>query len=161
MSIQAEHKEWLDLVFPGQRPRLPATVMLEEAGELLQAISKREQSAQFGEDGRFVGTDWAAEILDAIGDCGIAFCSLCNTVSWDFAEAMCTTDAAELSLDDPLFVAVDLLTTAASIVVEPYSYPLALRYVELLKAAALCVDVDLEKAVEVTWKKVKSRRRGK
>lgn len=154
--IQAEHKEWIERMFPDQPPVLPATVMLEEVGELLQALSKKAQAETYGLDSRYDAVDWRAEIVDAIGDCGISACSLCNASGWDFQD-MLQLPAAAVSLEDALLIAVDLITVAAALVIDPYSRSLASRYMELLRAIAEVTDVHLEKAIVTTWIQVKER----
>src|SRR5260221_7052648 len=83
-KMQTEHREWLAKMYPDQPLWIPAAGMIEEAGELMHACLKREQADMWGEEGRYAGVDWTAEISDAIGDCAIYCCSLCNALNLDF-----------------------------------------------------------------------------
>ena len=154
--MQAEHKEWVDRKYPNQPPEIPAAGCVEEAGELLHAVLKLQQIGLWGEDARYTVIQSRANLVDAIGDCGIYACSLCNANEWDFEEIWRTPryyneGRAVLQL------AVELVAAAAHMAALPKSRAGLCEYVARLKSVAHAMGIDATTAVEVTWTKVRER----
>lgn len=155
--IQAEHKEWVDRMFPGQLPEMPAAVMLEEAGELVQALAKTSQERRYGKEPRYTAVDWRAKLVDAVGDCAISACSLCNANGWDF-ETLCG-NLAKSATDDPLYIAVDVVQAAVCQVIDPKSVACCADYLAVLRRLCVSIDLSFEECVRTTWDQVKRRSR--
>lgn len=156
--IQAEHREWVQRLFPDQPPALPAALMLEEAGELVQALSKAAQERVYGKEPRYASTDWRAKVEDAVGDCAISACSLCNANGWDF-DKMLAESGAVLAVDDPLYIAVDVVQTAVCSVIDPRDVSCVAQYLRDLRALCAAIELDLEGCIRTTWDVVKRRTR--
>lgn len=158
MNIQAEHKLWADRMFPGQLPSLPAAVMLEEAGELVQALSKASQERVYGKEPRYSSVDWKDKLEDAIGDCAIAACSLCNANGWDFEELLASA-AVPVATDDPLYLAVDVVQVAVCVVIDPQDRGCAIEFLGHLRTLCASIELSFEHCVFTTWDRVKRRTR--
>jgi hypothetical protein len=156
--MQEEHKVWLDANFPGQLAWQPAAGMVEEAGELLRAVLKLDQSRAYGPEPRHANTDWYAEMEDAIGDCAVFTCSLCNTMGWNYSamvqSAVYPADGAPV-----LDLACRLVKAGADAAMVRNPAQHVLLYLSLLKAVAAALSVDFERAVAATWAEVKRRDR--
>lgn len=150
-AIQADHSTWVDRKYPGQRPEVPAAGMVEEAGELLHALLKLEQTRIWGEDPRY--GDLAADLEDAIGDCAIYMVSYCNAMQrlWD-----CKLEVYRPPAGSPLTLAVELVGAAVGHY-KSRADSLFRRYECLLCTIATRTDVDFETAVLNTWHRVKLR----
>ncbi len=158
-SFQEEHRQWLATMYPNQDPVFPAAGMLEEAGELMHALLKNQGRHVWGEEVRYAGTDWNAAIVDAIGDCAIYACSLCNAMGWNFgtiAMEAWNFIAEPRSAFSDVAKLVQIGTFAAS---EPTNHVWALAYLRQLGAIAANWNLDIRNCIAVTWDKVKERKR--
>lgn len=155
-TLQLEHAAWIAEKYPGQMPKIPAVGCLEEAGELVHAILKIEQVRLWGEDSRHRVAELRVKLVDAVGDCGIFACSLCNANEWDFAEAW-TAEGAVVRRSDALDAAIVLVQLAADIALEPMDCERLYNYIGQLKYVAHCFGLDAEAAVRATWLEVKCR----
>lgn len=155
--IQAEHRAWAERMFPSQPPSLPAAVMLEEAGELIQAMSKASQELAYGKEPRYASVDWHAKLVDAVGDCAIAACSLCNANGWDFSVLLC--NLAKSPVDDPLYLALDVVQAAVHQVVDPRSVEACTDFLAVLRLLCVRLELNFEECIRTTWAKVKERTR--
>lgn len=155
--VQAEHMEWLRSNYPGQTPLFPAVGMVEEAGELVHALLKREQERKWGSEPRYEGTDWGAQLEDAIGDCALYACSLCNTVHWDFERLLGAV--GELPAESPFDGACRLVRIAGGMVTDPADEPMCAMYLACLQGVSRAVGVQFAEAVVRTWEEVKRRSR--
>jgi NTP pyrophosphatase (non-canonical NTP hydrolase) len=155
--LQREHKEWVDREYPNQQAWMPAVGCVEEAGELLHVMLKRQQYEVYGEDGRYKDVDWAAELKDAIGDCAIFVCSLANTEGWDFSLIM-QSASCYMVFTNLQQAAVELVRKGADIVDNP-SLNNARLYIRILHDVANLANVDFDDAILTTWTKVRERRR--
>lgn len=151
--LQAEHKAWLDIMYPGQPWQLPAAGMVEEAGELLHAILAKEREAIWGLDHRY--KDLSEDIEDAIGDCAIYACSLCNAMEWHFVELTLGTSKDD---GDNLALAVSLIAIGAVNFKEPSEVNVR-HYLSYLKRLACRFGIPFWATIQKTWAKVKERRR--
>lgn len=160
-NLQSEHKAWLDVMYPGQPWELPAAGMVEEAGELLHAILAKEREAIWGPDHRY--KDLSGDIEDAIGDCVIYACSLCNAMDWSFAE-LSASDTKRTELYCTLYgsshlsQAVSLVRVAADNCEQPLEVNVA-HYIDRLWSLSMMLDIPFWSVVVKTWTKVKERRR--
>ena len=155
-ELQGEHFVWVSSMYPNQPAWLPAAGMVEEAGELLHTVIKVHQCRTWGPEARYVNTDWYAEMVDAIGDCAIYVCSLCNAKGWILSSA--DSDRVNISGCTLLQLAIDLLRTAADNVTEPLILRTS-RYLALLKGICHIAEIDFMQAVTHTWAEVKGRNR--
>ena len=157
-NLQAEHKEWVDRMFPGQKPWLPAACCVEEAGELLHCIIKIDQSKAWGCEPRYQTADWDAKLKDAVGDCAISACSLCNANGWSFDDAMCETEFNSSGHTTLLLVA-ELIQTAAKMAINPSVRLYLVTYLAILRAIARELGLSFAVAVKETWEEVRTRDR--
>ena len=155
MTFQQEHAEWLEANFPNQNPWMPAASMVEEAGELFHALLKLEQSKAYGRESRYVDCDFAAMLVNAVGDCAIYCCSLCNSNGWSYSELTGSFDVQGSTL---LQLASEMLQCAAKLAVNPGVKLHATLYMGLLRHIAVVCDVDFDVAVATTWREVKARK---
>lgn len=157
-QLQIEHAVWVDKKYPNQRPKIPAVGCLEEAGELVHAILKLELVQTWGEDSRHKLADLRVKLVDAIGDCGVFACSLCNANEWDFAEIW--HDAVPMYVDSDvpvLDVAIEFVQKSAHLALYPTEVDGLSYYVSQLKTVALLLGLDAEIAIRTTWQTVKER----
>jgi NTP pyrophosphatase (non-canonical NTP hydrolase) len=154
-KMQIEHAEWLVHEYPEQPPWMPAVGCVEEAGELLHAVLKREQMLMYGEHPRFDGTDWQAEMVDAIGDCAVYACSLCNACGWSFQDLM---ETEEQECEDATEAAYELIHAAVQ-VAEHLRVHYLEAYISFLKGAATSLNIRFDWAVSQTWEVVRRRHR--
>lgn len=155
-KLQVEHAEWLNKKYPNQPPEMPAAGCLEEAGELLHAILKMQQVQIWGEDNRYKLVTLRTNLIDAIGDCGIYACSLCNACNWNF-ELVWTLAEQSLVSSDPLKSATELIVAASRVAMNPYDVDLLVEFVKQLKLIAHNYGLDAEIATRVAWETVKCR----
>jgi NTP pyrophosphatase (non-canonical NTP hydrolase) len=156
-QLQAEHAEWLAREYPRQEAWMPASGMVEEAGELLHALVQRGQEVLHGKHPRYSSADWQLELEDAVGDCALYVCSLCNTLGWDFAGVVRESHALEGGTST-LDVASELVVQAVN-VVRDTTLRGAIDYLCLLRTVASRLSVDFDRAVRSTWARVKLRQR--
>ncbi len=152
-NLQAEHREWIEKKYPDQPPEIPAAGCVEEAGELMHAVLKLEQVRLWGEDARYKLPELRLELVDAIGDCAIYGCSLCNANGWSFE----LPSTYSRSSPPVLELATELVIAAALVAKSPRNQQLLVEYLEALSVVATATGVDLETAVEVTWREVRCR----
>lgn len=157
-ALQREHAEWLRENFPGQEPLFPAVGMVEEAGELMHALLKLQQSARWGKEPRYARKDWTAAIRDGIGDCALYTVSLCNTQGWSYRRMLERADSLALVLP-PLEYALRAVSAAALVVRQPSSEVLASGYSEMVHCLARSMGLDFKDPVLATWEVVSRRRR--
>lgn len=155
-ELQSEHKEWLSRMYPGQPAMIPAAGVIEETGELLHAILKLEQFRLWGKEPRYTPEELHAKLIDAIGDCGIYVCSLCNARKWDF-DILVTSSFAYFDEGDALAMAVSLVSDAAK--VPSMLWRDASRYMSMLKTLTYKLKLDFYACIMQTWEEVKERRR--
>jgi NTP pyrophosphatase (non-canonical NTP hydrolase) len=155
-KIQAEHKVWVDQMFPKQPAEIPAAGMVEEAGELLHCILARRRGMLWGFEPRYPVDKVQADLEDAVGDCAIYFCSLCNAMNWSFDEL--DPPAAHPQSRRIVQIAVDLVRTAAECFTDRRK-DWGLYYVGLVKLICEQMDLDYYRCVQETWNRVKERRR--
>lgn len=160
MTFQEEHAKWLESIYPNQPVYIPAAGLVEEAGELLHALLKREQAALWGEEERYKDVDWFAKITDAIGDCGIYTCSFCNAFKIDFEAMMRYTKDVHSSFvsESPLTAASRLVSLGVAVVETPSAHNLT-RYVQHLRRLCHQLALNLDGCILVTWERVKARKR--
>jgi NTP pyrophosphatase (non-canonical NTP hydrolase) len=157
MQMQSQHSKWLASMYPDQPIEVPTLGLVEEAGELLHVVLKQEQERLWGKEQRYSATDWHAKLVDAIGDCGIYVCSLCNAKQWDFDNFIGSShqSTCDVRLQD---VVVDLIDRAAKIYNSPSKHNLLL-YISNLHLIARKCNLDLSKCILDTWEQVKQRSR--
>lgn len=155
-ELQAQHEVWVSKKYPDQRPKIPAVGCLEEAGELVHAVLKLEQVQLWGEDNRHRIAELRIKLVDAIGDCGIYACSLCNANGWDFDELWTRSGAYDES-DTALDTAIRLVQTATIIALNPKWSDGLSNYISQLKTAGITLGIDTDTAVRKTWETVKCR----
>lgn len=160
-EFQREHKEWLDRNFPKQTPEFPAVGCVEEAGELMHAVLKCQQSSVWGAEARYQDVDWREKMVDAIGDCAIYACSLCNTNNWEFS---CLLAVAEYNVavipGTPAFqTAAQLVAAAVVVALHPTLQSSLHVYLKQLYAVCQQFNFSLEDCIKATWKKVRRRAR--
>lgn len=156
-KLQEEHRTWVEKKYPNQSPKIPALGCLEEAGELIHALLKTEQVLTWGEDNRYRLADLRMKLVDAIGDCGIYACSLCNANQWSFKqiwEEHTSSLSTELNVQD---TAIRIVQVAAELALSPTSYKLLQKYLSYLKAIAHYLGLNLEAIIKTTWLTVKER----
>lgn len=154
-TLQLEHREWVDRIYPNQPPEIPAAGCVEEAGELLHAVLKLKQVDLWGEDGRYSVVKLREALVDAIGDCGIYACSLCNANNWDY-EGFWDSMPSETTAS-PLEQAISLVVTAAAVATMPRSRIALTDYIAKLQMFAKTVGLDAQMCVRMTWLSVKER----
>lgn len=163
MSFQQEHKEWLARLYPSQQPIEPAVGLLEETGELAHVLLKCQQSRGWKHpEERHANSDWNKKFLDAVGDCGIFACSLCNANGWNFDELVKL--AASCNATDKLYfvegfkMVGGLAQQAAACISDPDNSSALVRYFRQLLAICSTWNIDFYKAVTITWLEVKERK---
>lgn len=157
-TVQKQHAEWLRRLYPGQVAKFPAAGMVEEAGELMHVLLKCQQ-ANGGEhpEQRYHGSDWNTKFVDAVGDCGIYVCSLCNTVGWDFEELL--SDAKRLvSKEKSVFDAAAQLVFWGAATCLNITRPSVLCYAAQLAGICDTWGFSLEACVRQTWNIVRERK---
>lgn len=159
-QLQTEHKVWVDAAFPNQPPELPALCMVEEAGELLHALLKMDQTKVYGKDRRYTEEELRAKAVDAVGDCVISACSFCNTRNWAFTDFVRVVRATVTPLEGSVSLircAVDFMQCAK---LDGYWSPAFMaRYLSILYSVADSVGINYESAAEAAWQVVKERKR--
>ena len=157
-DLQAEHKAWLATMYPNQPTLIPAAGMVEEAGELLHAVLKMEQQKLWSAEARH--GDLHSKLRDAIGDCGIYACSMCNACDWDFNKLyMEATKGNSTPIDSLLHLCVELKKHAAQSLPPAHSEDNMVDYLHLLSQIARSVNVQLGVTIRLTWLNVKQRNR--
>lgn len=156
-NLQTEHKIWVNKKYPNQSAKLPAVGCLEEAGELVHGILKTEQVQIWGEDSRHKLAELRVKILDAIGDCGIYACSLCNATDVDFEGEWTTASQVVYIESNALNAAIKLVQIATNVALNPYKVTLLNCYLQQLIATSRCLGLDAEIAIKKTWLTVKER----
>jgi hypothetical protein len=155
--VQTEHKEWLNVLYPGQNKMYPLVGIVEESAELLHALLKREQGHVWGAEERYIGRDWRAAMVDAVADCAIYMCSYCNTVGWDFA-ALVRSEQRYQTVVCAMDRGLKLVRLATDFVSDD-TWERAVLYIVELRALSVDLGIDIEDAVRTTWAEVKMRRR--
>jgi len=157
--IQAEHAEWVGRLYPGQTPEFPAAGMVEEAGELMRAVLKCQQAnGAKHPEARYAGVDWNAAFADAVGDCAIYCCSLCNTNGWDFEKLVDDAKLCPPKTKSVFLAAAELVAIAADVCSEPTLRSTAVCYISRLIGICDAWGVDFGAAVRATWEEVKCRK---
>ena len=149
--MQVEHRQWLQMMYPNQPADIPAAGLVEEAGELLHAILKMEERRIWGPSSRH--GDLEAKLADAIGDCAIYACSLCNAMGWTYN----TTDSTGY-YGTPLELAVLLVRQAAE-TYENRTLKMLSTYIGLVKSISEKYNLNFDLTVATTWSSVKERSR--
>jgi NTP pyrophosphatase (non-canonical NTP hydrolase) len=152
-KLQAEHRVWVNGMYPDQPTDVPAAGMVEEAGELVHALLKRRQRELWGEEQRYRGVAWQAELEDAIGDCAIYAVSYCNATRVDIDQAL---NCKPTELCPPLLAACAAVKVAAANVLTP-DMDNVREYIYILRLVCDNVDIVFEDAVQRTWDRVKRR----
>lgn len=153
-KLQAEHKQWVQQMYPDQPPNIPAMGIVEESGELLHAVLKMGQEKLWGKEGRYVNL--SHDLVDAVGDCVIYVISLCNALNWDAGQFL---DCNKWSTPADGIV-IELVKRASEVAATPYTSFTLHRYCECLRSCTEVLKVDFDRAVQLTWGKVKRRTRG-
>ncbi len=137
-ELQNEHREWLKRTGCNLDPIFPAAGCVEEAGELMRATLKHLQGRP-------------CDLVDAVGDCAVYACSLCNSNGWDFDEVMgVTADPARKELT--LLLVAELARVATFLVEAPTQRSALEGYLVKLAEVAAAANVDLLQALETTWR---------
>jgi NTP pyrophosphatase (non-canonical NTP hydrolase) len=152
-ELQAEHRAWIDAMYPGQPIVFPLAGMVEEAGELLHAVLAEYREMRYGPDGRH--SDLHNDIVDAVGDCGVYVCSYCNAASASFRTVWDTPEAKLHG--STLDVCAKLCMQASSNMLS--THPDVHSYVSILKQIASEANLNVWPCVVDTWKRVRERRR--
>jgi len=152
--LQAEHKAWVDEMYPQQDSWYPALCLVEEVGELVKPVLKSMQQNEWGPEPRYAHKDWTPELVDAIGDVAIASCSVCNAadVLWVPGYGSESKNVRHMLIK---------IVNLASVVLAS-RVGVGANVTELtaeLRVLATCVGVDFEPAVLETWANVKLRSR--
>lgn len=155
-NLQREHAVWVAEKYPDQPAEVPALGCLEEAGELVHAVLKAEQVRIWGEDGRYNVASLRAKLVDAIGDCGIYACSLCNANGWNFVRVYSSTECydEETSIRE---LVIDLVVASTDVASDPHYEDALVTYVYKLKEIAHRSGLDATAAILATWNEVKQR----
>lgn len=156
-NLQKEHAIWVKKKYPNQPAKIPAVGCLEEAGELVHCILKTEQIRMWGEDSRHKLPELRVKTVDAIGDCGIYACSLCNAMRWDFEEEWESAKENYTEENDALDAAIRLVEKASYLALRPQNVIALNRYIQQLIAVSKCLGLDVEIAIMRTWQIVKER----
>lgn len=161
VTFQQEHKAWVDALYPRQPVYIPAAGLVEEAGELLHAILKKEQANLWGEEPRYQGVNWNEKIKDAIGDCGIYVCSLCNAHgNWDYIEIWRSAQSqVNAGVTSPLNRAARLVALGVKVIETPSIKYSLIEYTAQLMRVAASLGLATEECVLYTWERVKERKR--
>lgn len=155
-KLQSEHKEWVDREYPEQPARVPLAGMVEEAGELLHAALKLEQEKLWGSDPRYFKLSHDME--DAVGDCAIYCCSLCNAAGQRFGFEHGAVGFATESLDKLQLCAAFVALAASGLTRNDVRFFID-EYLRTLVYISGRFGVDFSAAVERTWARVKLRSR--
>lgn len=160
MTFQEEHAAWLSTIYPGQPVYIPAAGLVEEAGELLHALLKREQEALWGKETRYADVDWFAKITDAIGDCAIYACSFCNAMKLDFEKQMnfAYPCGPHVPVASPITMAAQLIALGVAIVENPAEAGLVAYLIQLSHICKV-LHLNIWGCLIVTWERVKKRSR--
>jgi NTP pyrophosphatase (non-canonical NTP hydrolase) len=155
-ELQRQHREWIAMEFPDQTPEVPAAGLVEEAGELLHCLLKMYQRDLWGDDPRYGRL--RNDLVDAVGDCIIYVVSFCNAYGWDFAELMLSVETG-YEVHQPLQLGRFAVAEAALCSTPPYSFTQFARYLSLLNRVCEVNSLSFDGCLEVTWEKVRMRRR--
>jgi NTP pyrophosphatase (non-canonical NTP hydrolase) len=155
-QLQQEHKAWLVHAFPNQPLEDPAAGLVEEAGELLHAVLKYQQTLTWGSEPRYIAVDWRDKLEDAIGDCAIYACSWCNAADKCFGAVV--AEAHPLSKDTVMQTALHIVNISVKFN-EAYSLCTLVEYISYLMGIADLHHLNFHEAVLHTWEKVKRRKR--
>lgn len=166
-KMQIEHREWVERIYPRQKPLYPALVIVEELGELAHTVLKHMQREEYGDEERYEGVSWYAKMTDAVGDVVISCCSLCNALSIDFAytmlDARTATIAQRHSAVDSLRDAVGYASCLMKLIADPQSVVNVQVCIAALIAhvynTANKYGISVSEAVDTTWTIVKERKR--
>lgn len=153
--LQDEHRQWLANEYPDQPPAIPAAGLVEEAGELLHAVLKHVELSLWGADTRYPPEKLREQLVDAVGDCAIYACSLCNALGWDFSRVI----GAGVAAGSPMELAISAVRIAADIANGHYGKGALFAYVSMVRGVANAFGIDFETAVRSTWDSVKQRKR--
>lgn len=156
-SIQKEHKKWIAKKYPNQSAKMPAVGCLEEAGELLHCVLKTEQIRVWGEDTRHKLAELRVKTVDAIGDCGIYACSLCNANDWDFEEEWDAAASNVIEGDNALDEVILFVEQATKVARHPVNIAILYSYLLHLHKVAKCLGISPSMAVTRTWQIVRTR----
>lgn len=161
-DVQAEHKAWLAKRYPSQAPIEPAVGLLEETGELAHCLLKCQQMRGWKHpEQRYEGADWSKKFIDAVGDCFIFACSLCNANDWSFEElhdSAAKSNAADKQLFTTAYEMVaSLAEKAANCIRRPANMLTLHVYMRQLLAICTTWNIDAIKAIKLTWQEVKER----
>jgi NTP pyrophosphatase (non-canonical NTP hydrolase) len=156
-AMQQEHRAWVQEMYPDQKPWIPAAGCVEEAGELFHCILKIEQTQTWGHETRH--GDLTAKMVDAIGDCLIYACSLCNATGWDFAQLYYVGEARSHSAYVGLtpLAQCSMIVKAACGVFDEISPVTLTSYLEAVIVMANMSGVNPEEAALKTWQEVRQR----
>lgn len=155
-QLQLDHAKWLSKKYPDQKPKVPAVGCVEEAGELVHAVLKAEQVRVWGEDKRHKLAELRTKLVDAVGDCGIYACSLCNANEWDF-ESLWQGSAPYAESESTLDSAIRLVQSATLVALHPQHFEVLSCYVSQLKTVAQQLGLDATTCVAAAWEEVKCR----
>lgn len=155
-KLQDEHAEWLSRKYPDQTPKIPAVGCVEEAGELVHAVLKAEQVRVWGETDRHKLAELRVKLVDAVGDCGIYACSLCNANGWDF-ESLWNNSRGYADDDPALDAAIVLVQAAAYVALDPVNLAALSNYVSQLKTVANSLGLDATACMVRAWEEVRCR----
>ena len=158
-NLQGQHKQWLTTMYPDQPKELPAIAMVEEAGELVHVLLKKQQEHVWGREPRYAHRDWTVDLVDAVGDCAISCCSWCNATERVFLEILQAAESVESSMLidlQPLELATMLLQAGVGVFRRSED---PTRYIAILRTVAASLDLDFERAVLTTWETVRLRTR--
>lgn len=132
---------------------------MEEAGELLHALLKVEQRRIWGQEGRYKNLEH--DVKDAIGDCIIYACSLCNADGVDFREIMDWSNLSQKVAGQALRASIDLVEVASRIAGHSFKRgvdTIALTsYIKQLRAISAVERLDFDAVVSEVWERVKNR----
>lgn len=156
-ELQLEHREWVQKMYPDQQPWVPAAGCVEEAGELFHCILKVRQTEMWGHEARH--GDLYTKMVDAIGDCLIYACSLCNATGWDFEGLYSVGDSRSYSAvvgNTPLDQCSTIVKAACGVFDEISPVTLT-RYLEAVIVMAKQSGIDPVEATLKTWQEVRQR----
>lgn len=154
-KFQTEHKRWVDRMYPKQTPIFPAAGMVEEAGELMHALLKLQQENVWGPEDRYASNHWGQELVDAVGDCAIYACSLCNCCDWAFEATIANHPLPPVAMFES---AAALVQAAVEVVRQPTIGTVA-QYMQQLQRICTQWNLDLARCIEATWAEVSRRTR--
>lgn len=157
--FQAEHKQWLDRNFRGQPIEYACLGIIEESAELLRVLLKVAQERIHGREPRYADKHWGKELVDAVGDCAIYTCSLCNSAGFAFADLVAEPPAEFRPLVFGL--AAELVERAVEVYKRKDRRLLLVIsvgvYLDLLAEIAAATGASLPQAVATTWEEVRRR----